>query len=284
MMEGLLNVLMGVRPEFYPFEVRIIEEVKSRMDNDSASRLQRQVEVINKIQRLADGKEVNLYRMLRGKPIFDDTLRFANAGDEALLASVILTGADKRAKLKADIWLAKGRLFSLVFSKPPKLFFAGMNLKSVQPDIIDVRLWFDPTQRTIIDRDSVVDASALTGWLRDWNSKGIISSLHAPLSESQRSEYLDRVDAQLPADYLELVSQTEGVHLAGCIVHGVSKIRQIALPDANYYVLAELEGLGALVVKDGMSDAELYCLHYEDNDVRPVGKSLQNAVVDLLKL
>lgn len=281
-MAGLLNFLMGVRPEFYPFEARIIEEVKSRMDNDGAARLQRQVEVINKIQRLTNGKEVNLYRMRHGKPSFDDTLRFANAADEALLASVNLTGADKRAKLKADIWLAKGRLFSLVFSKPPKLFFAGMDLKSVQPDITDVKIWFDPTQPKPID--TVVDASALTGWLRDWNAKGIISSLHAPLSESKRSEYLDRVDAQLPPDYLELVSQTEGVHLAGCIVHGISAIRQIALPDASYYTLAELEGLGALAVKDGMSDAELYFLHYEDNDVRPLGKSLQNALVALLKL
>lgn len=284
MMAGLLDFLVGGRAEFYPFETRIIEEVKSRLDNDGASRLQRQVEVINKIQRLTDGKEVNLYQMRHGKPAFDDSLRFPGATDEALLASVSLTGPDKRTKLKAEVWLANGRLFSLVFNKPPKQFFAGANLKSVQPEIATVKIWFDPMHPQPIDSDKPIDESTLTGWLRDWHAKGRTAGLHAPLPQSERSTCLDRIDAQLPTDYLELVAQTEGVRLAACVVYGVAGIRQIVWTEANYYILAEIEMLGALAVKDGDRDAELYLLHYEDNDVRPVGTSLQKAVASLLKL
>lgn len=78
-MAGLLEFLLGDRPDLYPFETRIIEAVKSRLDVGGASRLQRQVEGINKIQRLANGKEVNFYRMLHGKPAFDESLRFLEA-------------------------------------------------------------------------------------------------------------------------------------------------------------------------------------------------------------
>lgn len=280
----LLNSLLGGGADFYPLESRILEEVKSRLDTEGSTRLQRQIEVINKIQRLADGKEVNLYQMRHSKPTFDDNLRFPNAADEGLLASVNLAGPDRRTKLRVDVWLAKGRLFSLVFNKPPKQFFAGSNLKTVQPEIADVKIWLDPMRPHSSEADKPVDASALTGWLRKWNAKGFVAGLHDPLQESERAECLARVDAQLPQDYLELVAQTEGANLAICVVYGVAGIRQIVWPEANYYILAEIEGLGALAVKDGDRHAELYLLHYEDNDAESVGTSFQKAVADLLKL
>ena len=283
-MMGLLDFLLGDRAVFFPFETRIIEEVKSHLVVDARTRLQRQVEVINKIQRLSDGKEVNLYQMRHGKPAFDDSLRFPNAADEELLASVNLVGSDKNAKLKAEIWLAKGRLFSLVFNKPPKQFFEGVNLKSVQPEIVDVKIWFDPMHPHSVDKGQLIDESALSGWLREWSDKGRVAGLHAPLPQSERSAYLTRIDAQLPPDYLELVAQTEGARFAACVVYGVTGIRQIVWPEANYYILAEIEGLGALAVKDADQDAELYLLHYEDNDSRSVGTSFQKAVANLLML
>ncbi len=283
MMAGLLDFLLGGRADFYSFETRIINEVKSRLEDGGASQLQRQVEAINKIQRLAKGKEVNLYQMRHGKATFDDSLRFPDAADEALLASISLTGPDQRSKLKAEVWLAKGRLFSLVFNKSPKQFFAGANLRSVQPEIADVKIWFDPMRPHSVGADNSVDASALTGWLREWDAKGRVAGLHAPLSEAERSVYLARIDAQLPPDYIELVAQTEGAKLAACVVYGVAGIRRIVWPEANYYIVAEIEGLGALAVKDGDRNAELYLLHYEDNGAQLVGTSFQKAVADLLR-
>lgn len=284
MMLSLLNSLLRGGADFYPLESRILDEVKSRLSAESGAQLQRQIEVINKIQRLSDGKETNLYQMRHGKPAFDDSLRFPYGADEALLASIDLTGPDKRAKLKAEVWLAKGRLFSLVFKKSPKQFFAGMDLKSVQPEIANVKIWFDPMHPSSVTTSAAVDASALSGWLREWHAKGRVTGLHSPLPEAERTAYLEHIDAQLPYDYLNFVAQTEGATLATCVVYGVAKIRQIVWPEANYYLIAEIEELGALAVKEGDRNAELYLLHYEDNDAQPVGTSLPKAIADLLKL
>jgi hypothetical protein len=109
--------------------------------------------------------------MRNGRPTFDDSLRFPDAADEALLASVTLTELGKRTKLKADIWLAKGRLFSLVFNKPPKQFFTGANLKSVEPNISSVKIWFEPMQPYPIDVNVTMPESELTGWLRELSDK-----------------------------------------------------------------------------------------------------------------
>ena len=145
MLNWIQSFLGGSTP-FYPYESRILQEVSACLDGESAATLRNQIKVINKIQRITDGKEVNLYTMHHGKALFDDRLRFPNQSDEALLATVRIIEKRTRANLKVDLWLAKGRLFSLVFNKPPKLFFAPESLKNVQPEIGNVKIWFDPMQ------------------------------------------------------------------------------------------------------------------------------------------
>jgi hypothetical protein len=71
-----MRFLLGRRDQLYPFEACVIEAIKSRLDSDGAMRLQGQINSINKVQRLTDGKDVSLYRIARGKPAFDDSLRF----------------------------------------------------------------------------------------------------------------------------------------------------------------------------------------------------------------
>lgn len=285
MIVSLRDFLFGGRAAFfYPFETRIIEEVRSRLGAEASVRLQSQVEKINKLQRLANGKEVNLYHMLHGKPAFDDNLRFPDASDEALLASASLICSEKPTKLKVELWLAKGRLFSLVYNKPPKQFFADADLKSVRPEIVDVKIWFDPMHPHPTRVDKPIDSSTLTGWLREWRSKGRVTDLRKPLLSAEREALLGRIDAQLPPDYLELAAQTDGAKLMTCTVHGVAGIRKIVWPEKNFYILAEIEGHGALAVQEGSQDAMLYFLDYEDNEARPVGKSFKDAVTDFLKV
>lgn len=281
-MLDLLKSVLGGGTDFYPFEALILGKVKSHLPAESSRRLQLQLAVINKIQRLSDGKEVNLYQMRHGKPAFDDSLRFPAGTDEELLASVNLTGPN-RLQLKAEVWLAKGRIFSLVFNKPPKQFFAVKNLRTVQSEITDVKIWFDPMRPRSVGLNMPIDPSRLTGWLREWFAKGQISGLHTPLPQSDRAELLARIDAQLPSDYIEVIDQTEGARLDSCAICGVAGIREIVLPEAIYYVIAEIEGLGVLAVKAADRDAELYLLNYENSDVRPMGSSIQNAVTELLR-
>ncbi|QDQ28328.1 hypothetical protein FNU76_19325 [Chitinimonas arctica] len=278
-MEKIFNFLLG-RADFCPFETRIIEEVKARLNERAASLLQRQMEAINKVQRLADGKEVNLYQMRFGKPAFDESLRFPNTGEEALLASVNLIAPGKQAKLKAEVWLANGRLFSLAFNKAPKQFFAGSDLKTVQPEIADVKIWFDPLSPSPA---GFVDESMLPAWLlNDGRSLADTESLRAPLPQSEQAAYIARVDAQLPQDYLELIARTEGLTLASAVVYGLAKVREVIFPEANYYILADIEGVGALAVKSGNQSAELYRLDYENSTTQKIGTSFQKAVTELV--
>jgi hypothetical protein len=269
--------------QLYPFEIGVIEAVKSRLGSDTATQLQRQVDSINKVQRHTNGKEVNLYCIVRGKPAFDESLRFPGIADEAILATVRMTHRNRSAVLKIELWLANGRLFSLLFDKPPKQFFAGYSLEDVNPAISEVTIGTDPSLGTEILASG--ETSAVPGTLKGWPQALLISgqlqALRPPVPASQREALIAQIDARLPLDYLELVDQTDGALVGTCKVHGLTSIRKVVLPDVNYYILAELDNASALAIKDGSRSGELYRLHYESDDVQPLSQSFRSAMTEL---
>lgn len=280
-MPGLLASVLGKRSRFYPFETSAIDAVIARIDHESGAQLRRQVEAINKVQRLVGGKEVNLYQMRRGKPAFDDRLRFAGVkDDEVLLARVgMVRPGEGRARLKVDLWLVRGRLFSLLFNQRPRDFFNGAPLHKVVALIDDVRVWFDPAEPpTFRTQGSVV---ALHGWLRDWHAKGLLGNLQIPFRPEDGPPGLMPIDAVLPRDYLDLLSQTDGATVGDLVVHGVKAIREIATEDSNYYILAETahRGLGVRAESD---DGEIYVLDYEEDSILPAGRSLKTAIEKMI--
>lgn len=274
-----MRFLFGNRNQLYPFEVRVIEAIKSRLDSGGATRLQRQIDSVNKVQRLTDGKEVNLYRVAHGKPTFDDSLRFPDRGEEALLATVHLAHPDSSATLKAEAWLANGRLFSLVFDKPPKRFFPGRALDAVRPEVADVTVWVDPMRGRPKADEVPVEPATLSGWPRKIFASGQLTAPRAPVRGPQRASLIAQIDAQLPPDYLEFTEHMDGAQVGECKIHGLTSVRKVALAHDNFYILAEDDG-GALAVRDGSRDGELYKLSYEGDDVQPVNQSFRTALVE----
>lgn len=125
---------------FFPFEVSILESVINSYGGEVASRLQQQVDAVNYVQRLRAGVEVNLYHLEGGKESFAGDLRFVNAPEEQRLADVVLELPNANDELRAQVWMAGGRIFSLEFNKSPKEFFLGKLLESARANIINVTI------------------------------------------------------------------------------------------------------------------------------------------------
>ena len=225
---------LGNRNSLYSFEACVIEAIRSRLDPEAATRLQAQIDSINKVQRLTDGKEVDLYRVAHGKPSFDDSLRFPQGEEEALLGTVHLTHPGNPVTLKAEAWLVSGRLFSLVFDKPPKQFFAGYALDAVRPGVKDVTVWMDPMRGRPKGDEVPVDPGTLTGWMRELSISGQLTDTRAPLVGPQRAALIAQIDAQLPPDYLELIEQMDGARTGKCRIHGLTSVRKVVQADDNF--------------------------------------------------
>lgn len=87
LIRNLWKQIAGEGGGLYSFERAAIEQVAAGLGG-AGLQLLRQMEAINKVQRMVSGKEVNLYRMRNGSASFEEDLRFTGMPDEALLATV----------------------------------------------------------------------------------------------------------------------------------------------------------------------------------------------------
>jgi hypothetical protein len=199
-----------------------------------------------------------------------------------MLATVHLAHPDKPVRLKAEAWVVRGHLFSLVFDKPPKRFFAGCALNTFRPEIADIAIWVDPMLAASKALEVPVDQETLSGWPRELFMRGQLRAPRAPVHGPERASLIARIDAQLPLDYLELTEQMDGARVGECQIHGLTSIRTIALAIDNYYILAEIGDHGGLAVKDGSKGGELYRLSYEgdDDDIQQLNRSFRGALAE----
>ena len=121
-LKSLLSSLFGSSNRLSDLETRILDCVRARLDERIAVLWDKQVQAINKVQRLPDGVEVNLYRMKGGRPTFDADLAFPNKTEELPLAKAEIKLANAAQKLVARVWCVNGFLFMIEYEVSVKYF------------------------------------------------------------------------------------------------------------------------------------------------------------------
>ena len=115
-MNSFLSWLLGTGSHLSALEKRLLNAVRAQLAPGLTQTWDRQVQAITKVQRLPEGVEVNFYRMVKGRPTFDDDLAFANKAKELLLASVSVSWGKASSELVARVWCVKGFLFSIEYT------------------------------------------------------------------------------------------------------------------------------------------------------------------------
>lgn len=126
--------LFGSVARLSDLESIVLHSVRVQLNGDIAMLWDKQVQAINKIQRLPEGTEVNFYRMKKGRPSFDAELAFPNKMEELLLAKVQIGLPNTTNKLTANVWCVKGFLFSIEYEGSVNYFEEASGMVS-KPEI-----------------------------------------------------------------------------------------------------------------------------------------------------
>jgi hypothetical protein len=261
-----------------PLEKKLLSELGDHLSPEARLLLSRQVEQVNLVQRHAKGKEANLYCLIRGKRSFDENFVFPVNKVEVKLARMRFVSMDVPTVFRVDFWVVRGHIFSLQYDQSPR------RLRADRVEIEDVAVLIDPMMRIDDKPRRSIGVDVLTGWLSEWSTKWSLTKLKDPLSKAQRESIVRELDTELPGDYLQLVGQTEGMEIDGCLIHGLSEIRDLVMPEANYYILAEIQGRGVLVVTQESSGADIRFFDYEGGRPINVGSSFRSAVEQQLEI
>lgn len=240
MMAWFFNRLFG---RFRSYEKAVIDSLSANLSKPAQAILRGQLERVNKIQRHADGKEVNLYCMQGGKAFLAETFRFPNGSPELLLATVAVKSPEFTKPLRAEVWMSNGRVFSIIFNRAPN----GIN---GDVDVSEVKICADPME---LCTDAAVNLD-------------------------KRERLLEKINSKLPEEYLELVQNDVGSVINGWRIYGVSEMRKIVQSDCNYYLLAEKENRGAIGVVEENDGGQLYYLDYEDDVPLKIEGSLRSFI------
>ena len=128
-MKSLVAKIFGTGSRLSDLEKLLLGTLRARLDSRLAQTWDRQVQAINKVQRLPEGVEVNFYRMSKGRPTFDDDLAFPNKTPELLVGNVSVSWGKASSELVARVWCVRGFLFSIEYSGSVAYFeeAAGMD-------------------------------------------------------------------------------------------------------------------------------------------------------------
>ncbi|HWQ91721.1 MAG TPA: hypothetical protein VN673_08620 [Clostridia bacterium] len=227
---GLFSAFFG-RPRLTAVESRVISAVSGKLPPAAKQLFDAQMDRVNRIQRFSSGKEANFYTLKRGKPSLEERFLFP-LRTETLLATVHLNLDQDKKPLRADVWLVNGHVFSVDFNKIPG-----------NPSEEEIHV-----AKVEILRDAMIAASAGSAF-----------------ETKRREEVLATIRSKLPDEYLQLVGEGQGVTVNDWAVSGIQGIRKVVQRDANYYLLAEKEGMGAIGIKEDESSGQIYYLDYGDD-------------------
>jgi len=243
---SLFDWLIPKRAILRSYEAAILESVVAACDAPVSDLLAQHIACFTSVTRLSRDKEVLLYCKRKGKVDFPSELLFADKRDEAKLATATILNPDNKQKLKVDVWLSGGQLFSLTFNQSPNDFFQASGSSELLHRNIEVKIWFDPTH---------------------CSSNKVVSI----------EQSIGNIEARIPDDYLTLYEATDkNTHDAWSIL-SPNSVRTVVLDEANYYILAEGPH-AALMVKQESQDQVIYFVDLETDEIQAVGTSLRAAL------
>lgn len=150
----------------------------------------------------------------------------------------------------AEISTYDGRLFSIDFDSPPVI---GNNKYRIENVVIVYDLLKDYKPK---------DSAASTLAFKDYLGKMHFDE-EAPADEWCKG-VLDKLDIEVPSDYLAFVSQSSYFEFADCEIYQPDKIEKIVTPNENVYLLARIYEKGAIGV---LKENDEFKLSYFDNEL-----------------
>ena len=98
---------------FTPLEKTILSVVREKLTGEMAELWDKQLLLINQIQRYPTGTEVNLYPIYKGEISFSNEVAFPNKRDFCIATLDIFSRVNNNIKIRARVWSIGGHVFSI---------------------------------------------------------------------------------------------------------------------------------------------------------------------------
>ncbi|MGB7159654.1 MAG: hypothetical protein WBD40_16425 [Tepidisphaeraceae bacterium] len=119
-------------------EALLLDSLIGKLPREAADLLRLQISDINKIQRIVRGTEVDFFAMKRGRVAWEESHLFP-CRQERKLATATVFSHEVQLRLKAELWIVDGHIFSIQFGAEPEVWAGSEPL-----EVEDLQVLVDP--------------------------------------------------------------------------------------------------------------------------------------------
>lgn len=274
----LTNLFRRLRGTLLPSDKAVLEAVASRVPPDLREHVKCQVGAINKVQRLTQGREVNFYRMHRGKPTFEEGIRLPSQREETVIARASVRMLDTNVQVLVSVWLVRGFVFSLVLNKSiPHSSNVDGNFVVDSCEILPGALG--------CKHMSPESHEDLPAGLATWHLDGKIEGWHVPLQAVDRETRLAALGSALPQGYLAILAICDGFSCGRIQVKGLVELGPTPVGQNSIILLANIGEHFGVATMEGARDPAIYFVNNAADDYsRRLGADFRAALVEGLRI
>ncbi len=271
-----MKILKKLFPVLYKYEEQILKSVEKKLNGIAKDIYRKQINSYNKVQRFRESKEVNLYSQKYFKIKFDESIKFPIRLEEVKFALVSIT-TNIQLKLKVEIWIVNGRIFSLNFNKSPKV------LKENPYEITDIKILVDPMNECIVNE---IEAryTQIEFWLNKNSISLSIGKVYESIKNSDKRNSFNNNEINYPSDYLEMLDYCDGFISDEFEIYGLHNIREINTEKNKYFIIAECGKEFILVLCAKPNNGHIYLIDQSDDseEIKDLGESFAVALKEYI--
>jgi hypothetical protein len=147
MIKSFFSKLFGFGSNFSHLDRLVLGSIRRELDPSIGALWDRQVDAINKIQRLPGGVEVNFYRLKNGRPSFESEIAFPNRTLEILIATLNIRHPNISDQVHAKVWSVRGFLFSIEYAGAISYFLEASAMDPPVGLIVHCQLYADLAEK-----------------------------------------------------------------------------------------------------------------------------------------
>jgi hypothetical protein len=269
LIQRIVQLLTSREEGLRAYELDIITSIHSIVSPLARTIIQAQLDEVAFIQRHAIDKEVNLYPQVPQQS--GDSARLPSPFPEWPIGVVYCSAPAYPSLVRATLWIASGRVFSIVFGQSP----VAHSVRVVRAHVL-----FDPTMGMQQLRSGVPEMQYHEP-ASDDPIPGLDSRAVQPrLVPDLRERFLIPAKLCTPTDYCEVLTRTNGCQVGKWRINGLP-LREVAMEGSNLFVLAESHGAELLCALDGDLDKNTYLWNIEEDKGTVVGPSFVSALKTL---
>lgn len=259
------------RHRLRPYEEAVVASLEPVVSPSTWAAVREHIAAVSFVQRHTRGKEVNLY--------YSDRLMCKciapSPFDAWPIAITRYHVQNEPTTIRASVWIAGGRLFSILFSHSPSPYRTG-ELSVLSTDIL-----FDPLAFPLRGSLDLVlngnDLSHAPRYIREMAASFGPDAQSRPLVAEVRERFLLPARDCLPNDFMNILGYTNGFGINGWHCAGLP-IQEVAMEEANLFVLASASEPVVLCAVDGDKTRRVYFYDLERDKGRRLGDSFLAAL------